>query len=240
MSKGKDLLKRKNNNEQTFDASSVLGAPILLDSQSDVTEAYLKSTEKKENVNLEQEIINNFNKIKENEIIEEPIKKEELQIEKDLIGLSPSDLYGDYEFNSEDLIDIINSEESALLKHLVSSENYPENFPSVEELVKLKIYFKDLFAVQCGNFFEEFHFEIKPELFICTSFKSSDYFEYKRLFGSEDNIATFYPFIISRCCLFPQIKPENVFDMPVGNVKKICENILINSKYKSSCTITKL
>lgn len=240
MSKGQELLNKKNNiNNAQFDASEIFGAPILLDNDQ-LTKSYLETTENKEEKNkLEDLIINNFNELKVESFEDNKELNEEIII-KDMIGLSPSDYYKDFDFDKDEILDILNSEETNILKHLVKSEDYPANFPNVEELIKLKIYFKDLFAIQCGNFFEEFHFEIKPELYICTSLKSTDYFEYKQKFGSEENITLFYPFIISKCCLFPQIKAENVFDMPVGTVKKLCENILINSKYKSSCNVTKL
>lgn len=239
MSKGKELLNKRNNNDAQFDASSVLGAPILLDNQSDLVNSYLETTSQKEEDKLiEEEIIKNFNL--NNNIVEEEKGPTMEEFKENLFGFTADDYYKDYDFDKDEILEILNDEETKLLHHLVQSEDYPENFPNVEQLVKLKIYFKDLFSIQCGNFFEEFHFEIKPEMYICTSLKSTDFFEYKKRFGDEENITLFYPFVLSKCCLFPQIKPEQVFDMPVGTVKKLCENILIKSKYKSSCNVTKL
>lgn len=237
MSKGTDLLNKKN---AEFDATKILGAPIILDSQANIVESYLETTKKESpEDDIEKQIIENFNlnNKKNLEEIKDEVKEEILE---EFFGCSPDDYYKDFDFDNDEILEMLASEDTKILEHLVKSENYPENFPNVEQLVKLKIFFKDLFSIQCGNFFEEFHFEIKPELYICTSLKSTDFFEYKKRFGDEENITLFYPFVISKCCLFPQIKPEQVFDMPVGTVKKLCENILIRSKYKSSCNVTKL
>lgn len=239
MSKGRDLLNKHNTDEYELPSIDVLGAPIAVNRQieeNDLTKSYLESTSKKElEINLEEEILENFNKL--NAPTEEEILKD---IQENFIGKQASDFYGDYKFNQKELDDYYESDESAPIRAICLSENYPSHFPDVKELIKLKFFFKEILAIQCGNFFEQYHFEIEPELFICRPLNSNDYFDFKQKFSDENNLALFYPYILQMCCLFPQIKAEDVFEMSAGSVKKLCENILINSKYKSTCTVTKL
>lgn len=233
MTKGEEILKKK------FNAEDIFGTKIISD--SNLIENYLKTVEEKENKTEENEIDELIKKDFEEtknaslkDTNEEDFKTEEL------LGYSASELLKDFDYDEEEYYELLQSDDFSKLKIYTESDNYPESFPTIEELALLKLKYKELYLIKVVNYFEELNYDLKTEMFICTDFKSHQYFKYLQTFGSDENLALFYPFVISQCCLFPQIKAESVLDMPAGTVKQLADSILINSKYNVSCTINKL
>lgn len=122
------------------------------------------------------------------------------------------------------------------IKELCESPYYPEGFPTYEDVLKLKIKHGKLVFVISGNLLEEFQFSIEPKLFICTTFKTKDYIEFTSIYSDEQEIML-YPFVVSRCTLFPKIDYETIMDLNAGTLKKIGDNVLINSDYKTSLEV---
>lgn len=122
------------------------------------------------------------------------------------------------------------------VKELCESPFYPEGFPTYEELLKLKIKHDKLVFVISGNLLEEFQFSIEPKLFICTTFKTKDYIEFNSVYSDEQEVML-YPFVVSRCTLFPKINFETIMELNAGTLKKIADNVLINSDYKTSLEV---
>lgn len=231
MTKGEELL-----NKKIFNAEDILGTKVI--NSEGIFDDYVKTTseeqeqELKEN-ELEELITNNFNQNENN------INKEQFDTDE-FFGKSVDQLLAGFEYDEEKYYELLESSDFQDLKIYTESENYPENYPGIEELVKLKLKYGDLLFIKIGNYFEEFNYQISSDIFITTTLKSYDYFFFRNNFGTDENIALFYPFIIGRCCLFPQIKEADVLDMPAGTVKQLADSILKNSKYQISCTVNKL
>jgi hypothetical protein len=142
------------------------------------------------------------------------------------------------EKEAEEIIE--HSKEMDAIKEVCESDSYPPAFPDFKGVLKLKKEHKDILFIFTGSEYEQFYFNVIPELFICTTFKSENYFEFIHNGGDERDISTFFPFVISKAVLFPKIEQEDVFEMPAGTVKQIVENILMNSKFKTSIEVLKI
>ena len=132
----------------------------------------------------------------------------------------------------------LNLEINAKIKAMCENENYPIGYPTFEEVLKLKKLHKNLFFIFSTSLYEAYQYSIDPKLFICTTFKSVDYLDFKTKFNNEEP-ALLYPYVVTKCCLFPKIDYDEIFELSAGVLKKIAENVLINSDYKTSLEVIK-
>ena len=140
------------------------------------------------------------------------------------------------EVSDEAIEELLKTTDGQKIKALCESPNYPSDFPNFQEVLKLKKIHDKLVFVITGNLLEEFQYAVVPKLFICTTFKTKDYLDFTSVYPDTDQLML-YPFVAARCTLFPRLEYETIMETNAGIIKKIAENVLINSDYKTSIEV---
>ena len=104
------------------------------------------------------------------------------------------------------------------------------------DLLKLKKIHGNIIVVLTGNLLEEFQYSVVPKIFLCTTFKTRDYLDFTNVYPESDELML-YPFVAVRCTLFPKLDYDSIMELNAGIIKKIAENVLINSDYKTSLEV---
>ena len=132
--------------------------------------------------------------------------------------------------------ELLKSPEALKIKAITESPVYPPDFPKFEDLLKLKKIHGNIIVVLTGNLLEEFQYSVVPKIFLCTTFKTRDYLDFTNVYPESDELML-YPFVAVRCTLFPKLDYDSIMELNAGIIKKIAENVLINSDYKTSLEV---
>lgn len=236
-----EQIKNELEKRKTSQKTTTFGVP------SESLEEYYKKT-----IELESEIKNEEAKLDsffdDFEDKEESLEEVEEEFFEDLeepeepknpvdIVLNKNELQDELSEISDSVIEeLLNTTEGKKIKALCESPNYPADFPKFEEVLKLKKKHDKLVFVITGNLLEEFQYAVIPKLFICTTFKTKDYLDFTSVYPDTEQLML-YPFVAARCTLFPKLEYDTIMELNAGIVKKIAENVLINSDYKTSIEV---
>ena len=146
-------------------------------------------------------------------------------LEKEVAGVS-----------EEEFAELLKSPEALKIRAITESPVYPTDFPKFEDLLKLKKIHGNIIVVLTGNLLEEFQYSVVPKIFLCTTFKTRDYLDFTNVYPESDELML-YPFVAVRCTLFPKLDYDSIMELNAGIIKKIAENVLINSDYKTSLEV---
>ena len=138
--------------------------------------------------------------------------------------------------SEEEFAELLKSPEALKIKAITESPVYPTDFPKFEDLLKLKKIHGNIIVVLTGNLLEEFQYSVVPKIFLCTTFKTRDYLDFTNVYPESDELML-YPFVAVRCTLFPKLDYDSIMELNAGIIKKIAENVLINSDYKTSLEV---
>lgn len=163
----------------------------------------------------------------EMEINDNPLKQlfTDVDLEKEVAGVS-----------EDEFVELLKSPEALKIKAITESPVYPPDFPKFEDLLKLKKIHGNIIVVLTGNLLEEFQYSVVPKIFLCTTFKTRDYLDFTNVYPESDELML-YPFVAVRCTLFPKLDYDSIMELNAGIIKKIAENVLINSDYKTSLEV---
>ena len=170
-----------------------------------------------DDVFFEDEIETNDNPLKQ--LFTDP------DLEKEVAGVS-----------EEEFAELLKSPEALKIRAITESPVYPADFPKFEDLLKLKKIHGNIIVVLTGNLLEEFQYSVVPKIFLCTTFKTRDYLDFTNVYPESDELML-YPFVAVRCTLFPKLNYDSIMELNAGIIKKIAENVLINSDYKTSLEV---
>ena len=138
--------------------------------------------------------------------------------------------------SEEEFAELLKSPEALKIRAITESPVYPTDFPKFEDLLKLKKIHGNIIVVLTGNLLEEFQYSVVPKIFLCTTFKTRDYLDFTNVYLESDELML-YPFVAVRCTLFPKLDYDSIMELNAGIIKKIAENVLINSDYKTSLEV---
>lgn len=163
----------------------------------------------------------------EMEVNENPLKQlfTDTDLEKEVDGVT-----------EDEFAELLKSPEALKIKAITESPVYPPDFPKFEDLLKLKKIHGNIIVVLTGNLLEEFQYSVVPKIFLCTTFKTRDYLDFTNVYPESDELML-YPFVAVRCTLFPKLDYDSIMELNAGIIKKIAENVLINSDYKTSLEV---
>ena len=163
----------------------------------------------------------------EMEINDNPLKQlfTDTDLEKEVAGVT-----------EDEFEELLKSPEALKIKAITESPVYPPDFPKFEDLLKLKKIHGNIIVVLTGNLLEEFQYSVVPKIFLCTTFKTRDYLDFTNVYPESDELML-YPFVAVRCTLFPKLDYDSIMELNAGIIKKIAENVLINSDYKTSLEV---
>ena len=163
----------------------------------------------------------------EMEVNENPLKQlfTDTDLEKEVAGVT-----------EDEFAELLKSPEALKIKAITESPVYPPDFPKFEDLLKLKKIHGNIIVVLTGNLLEEFQYSVVPKIFLCTTFKTRDYLDFTNVYPESDELML-YPFVAVRCTLFPKLDYDSIMELNAGIIKKIAENVLINSDYKTSLEV---
>ena len=163
----------------------------------------------------------------EMEVNENPLKQlfTDTDLEKEVDGVT-----------EDEFSELLKSPEALKIKAITESPVYPPDFPKFEDLLKLKKIHGNIIVVLTGNLLEEFQYSVVPKIFLCTTFKTRDYLDFTNVYPESDELML-YPFVAVRCTLFPKLDYDSIMELNAGIIKKIAENVLINSDYKTSLEV---
>ena len=232
-------------NEKVVDASKIFGEGVEVATDKGITTESLEDYYRKTFEEDEDFFDEDFEK-QEKQFKDEPEEDDFFDEDFDEFEEEQKQILGNKKEFLEEISEVTQEELEAELeldslasqkiKDICSSPIYPSDFPSYEEILKLKAKYKNLVFVFSGNLIEEFQFSVIPKLFICRTFQSKDYLEFTNMYP-DSNQLMLYPFVVANCTLFPKIDMDNIMELNAGILKKIGDNVLINSDYKTSLEV---